>query len=299
MTSNLLRLLRSVCRSMTAIVVPLLLCTGAALGDKYDRTAVEGLVDKIYPEARVDLVAFSKIETSSYGCRDGSPNCSTYSGSMIEERWNQRLQPLFAARDFFDSHIDASFFRSVRTAWSARYANRICTDTSTYQQMAVNSRQRPGSRTVECTEDGSAPTHQDYELTSPPTLHTTQEKGSFSGRWLASSNIIQDYSINLSSRMELTFNGPPMKTYRVSLNVSATRIDLDKKSNLFKYTPVPCPSIVVAGQKADSSCNVRLTLPAGTDPSLPNIQVMDVTPSVASAPYISYDISLLGVPEEK
>lgn len=257
----------------------------------------EGLVN-VNPEARIDHVYFSKFESSTFSCKQPAVNCTTVVGRMIDERWSAKPDSLFVKRDFEAPDVRESFYRSTMTAWSPQYKNRTCTETYALEESPSMNERKPCKRTSLCKNDDRTPEQPDTSQCDKIDIPVTQEKGSFTGRFINSSGTtIEDYTVRVNSRTLLTFNGPPL-SYRVTLDVSATEVKLNKQSREFDYIPVPCASIKVNGKNANTSCKVQLIIPGGQRNPL-NIQVIDVTPSVANAKYIQYEVSLQGPPEEK
>ena len=254
----------------------------------------------VFPQARIDHVYYNKYESSTFSCKAPSTNCTTVVGRMIDERWSAKPEALFAARDFFAPHVQESFYRSTITGWGPQYRNRTCTETYTLEESPFSNQSKPCKRASLCKNDDNTPEEPTISECNEVNIPVTQEKGSFYARFINSSGTtIEDYTVRVNSRTQLTFNGPTNSTYRVTLDVSATEVKLNKDTRQFDYIPVPCASITVNKAKADRSCKVRLTIPASKGPSPVNIQVLDVTPSVSSAKYFQYEVSLQGPPEEK
>lgn len=226
------------------------------------------------------------------GC--GEPGVIT---KAINAKWNCTVQTykdtdgqrIYGCVNDNYSKSDKKTFSSAR---ATTYGITSCTETHVY----VN-----GTGTV--TNSCAGPKAQPPSITKvnyPPEVDVNGI-GSFRGRWLVGTNLVEDFSVTESVKTYLAawhanrvwdMYGTLVPGYAlyVPISVSLTQLVLNPKTNEFNYVPVSCTKITVAGKALDKNC--RATLWVRED------SPVDVTPT-APVPYYIYSVFVSGAVTEK
>jgi hypothetical protein len=281
--------------------------TVAPTADNLNRDELKNLAARVIPQARIDFVMFDKIETKYITPNIQASSASMLVGQVLQYRWTQTPDPLFSARDFFAPRIKATYLKSNEQILSPRYRNRRCRDTWTYVDEVITDKQRDGELRSVCSEDafdGSGRTANDVttsRITSAPDIETDTIIGTYKGTFPVSSGLFtENLETTVKSGTVLTFNGPPGKMYWVDLKLSLESGALNEITRTLQFTkPIACKGIRIGLAKTDRNCVARILIEPSKDPTLPNMQTIDVTPPLIAGKIIRYEVSVAAGPQEK
>lgn len=293
------------CVCLCSLVV-LLSSPLSACADNAERAELINLAARVIPQARIDFVMFDKIDTTLITPKDPSATLPMVVGRIEQQRWTQSPDAIFQVRDFLAPKIRTVYFKSNEQILSPRYNNRRCKDTWSYTEEPFSAQQKEGERQSVCSENapnGGGKVQSDPSkapLSSPPDIETASLIGTYRANLPGSSGFYTEtIESNVKSRTQLSFNGPPGKMFSVDVKLSLENGVFNEVTRSLHFTPIACKGIKVGTATTDKNCIARVRIPPSRDPTLPNMQTIDVTPSSTSGKIIRYEISIASGPQEK
>ena len=85
----------------------------------------------------------------------------------------------------------------------------------------------------------------------------------------------------------------------IDLKLSLESGALNKVTRTLQFSPIACKGIKIGPVTTDRNCIARILIASSKDPTLPNIQTVDVTPPVLSGKILKYEVSVAAGPQEK